>query len=129
MKKLVSATILIITSLILSSCSNYIRTAIPINISNPGYESYRVAIAVDFFGLKHIARSECPIGTNTNCKLIYSRAYSGGAVDYWTWVPGTDYSGVYELEIAPTADDGNAVIAWNTYKTSDGKLHNPVYGS
>ena len=102
MKKLVSATILIITSLLLSSCSNYIRTAIPINISNPGYESFQVAIAVDFFGVKHIARSECPIGTTTNCKLIYARAYSGRVIDFWTWEPGTAYSGVDELDIAVT---------------------------
>ncbi len=119
MKKLVSATILIITSLLLSSCSNYIRTAIPINISNPGYESYRVAIAVDFFGVKHIARSECPIGTTTNCKLIYARAYSGRVTDFWTWNLGTAYNGVDELDIAVT-DSGTAILAWNATKTTGG---------
>jgi hypothetical protein len=119
MKKLVSAIILIITSLSLSSCSTYIRKAVPITIANPGYESYRVAIAVDYFGVKHIARSECPIGTTTNCKLIYSRAYSGGVLDFWTWSPTASYSGVDELDIAVT-DSGVAVLVWNTTKIAGG---------
>lgn len=102
-----------------SGCSNYIRKAVPIPIANPGYETYRVAIAVDYFGVKHILRSECPIGTITNCILIYSRAYSGQVINYWTWTPSASYNGVFELDIAVT-DSGTAVIAWNTNKTSGG---------
>ncbi len=119
LKKIPAILLALIIVLTINGCSNYIRKAVPINIANPGYEAYKVVIAVDYFGVKHIARSECPIGTTSNCILIYSRATSGGVIDMWSWSSSAEYSGVYEFDIAVT-DSGTAVLAWNTNKTAGG---------
>jgi hypothetical protein len=116
-KRILAIVLSLVFVLTATGCSNRLHKAVPINIANIGYEVYRVAIAVDYFGVKHIARTECPIGTSTNCKLIYSRAYSGGATDIWSWSSTTDYTGVFEIDLAVT-DSGTAALTWNSTKTA-----------
>ena len=119
---MIKRTLAILLSLIIvlsaSGCSNYIRKAVPIPISNAFYESYQVAVAVDFAGVKHIARTECPIGTVSDCILIYTKVISGNPVDMWSWSSSASFVGVQDLDIAVT-DDGVAVITWGSERLAD----------
>ncbi len=114
MKKLfMSAVLLMAFCFSVSGCSKYIHAAIRLPITEPGYESDEVAIAVDFAGVKHIARTECPVSGGDDCKLIYSRVQTGlpGLSEtVYSWLPISSEQ-VYDVDIAVT-DGGYAYIVF-----------------
>jgi hypothetical protein len=117
MKKIVgSVVLLVVLSLLVSACSRYVRSAIPIPISNPGYESHEVAVAVDYAGVKHIARIECPLGLGYNCTLIYTKVISGNPTDVWSWASSPGFTQPEYPDIAVT-DGGVAVITWRAQRS------------
>lgn len=50
----------------------YFRPAVALPITEVDYQSGEVAIAVAPSGIKHIARTECPLTGSDPCKLIYT---------------------------------------------------------
>ena len=114
MKKIVLITsLLTVLCILTSSCSKYIHSAVQVPLYFEGHESYQVAIAVDFFGKKHIARTECPIGTITNCRLIYTTVINGQPHNEFSLFPvaGENY---LDPDIVVT-DSGIAFIVWRWY--------------
>lgn len=105
--------ILLVVVLNTSGCSPYIHTAIALPILTSGYQSGEIAIAVDFFGVKHIARTECPFSGSDPCILIYTRVRPGlpdhsETVDLWYTVSGQT---LHDVDIAVT-DGGIAYIVY-----------------
>jgi hypothetical protein len=97
----------------ISGCSNYLHAAIPLPITEPDYQSEEVAIAVDLAGIKHIARTECPIVGSDPCKLVYTRVMPGlpGLSETaYSWIPPSNEQ-VYDVDIAVT-DSGYAYIVF-----------------
>jgi hypothetical protein len=105
--------ILLVIVLSASGCSKYIHSAVQIPLYFEGHESYQVAIAVDYFGKKHIARTECPIGTIDNCRLIYTTVINGQPLNVFSMIPlaGENY---LDPDIVVT-DSGIAFIVWRWY--------------
>ena len=109
------AMIIVLTA---SGCSNYIHQAVALPINNSSYTSNEIAIAVDYSGVKHIARLECPTSGSYPCQLIYTRVrpgldnYSETAFYYQPLPP---YS-ISDIDIAVT-DSGSAIIVfrYNNY--------------
>lgn len=115
---MIKRTLAILFSLIIvistSGCSTYIHAAIGLPITEPGYQSAEVSIAVDLFGVKHIARTECPISGSDPCKLIYTRVKPGLAglsETVYSWLPIAGQS-VHDVDIAVT-DSGIAYIVYH----------------
>ncbi len=115
MKRISAILFSLIILLSASGCSTYIHSAIALPLTEPGYESYEVSIAVDFFGVKHIARTECYRDDPPPypCKLIYTRVkpgLPGLSETAYSWMPTTgEY--VHDVDIAVT-DSGMAYIVF-----------------
>ena len=119
MKKIVFLlSLLTILCMITSGCSRYVRTAVP--LENPyGMQVESMAVAVDYFGVKHIARKICSISSPSDCYLEYDKVTSGETDMRWTWSSSPSYMGIGEFDIAVT-DSGHAAVAWETTKVSGG---------
>jgi hypothetical protein len=127
-KKLVvvlsSLTIILATS----GCSTYIHAAIGLPFTEPDYQSNEVSIAVDFFGVKHIARTECPITGSDPCKLIYTIVRSGlpgGSETVYSWMPLSGQN-VHDVDIAVT-DGGMAYIVFRWDGRSGATVDSELY--
>jgi hypothetical protein len=112
-KKLVVIILSMSLLLVTSGCSTHIHPAIGLPFTEPGYQSAEVSIAVDYFGVKHIARTECPISGTDPCKLIYTRVkpgLPGLSETAYSWLPVAGQN-VYDVDIAVT-DGGRAFIVF-----------------
>ena len=116
---MIKRTLAILFSLIIvistSACSTYIHAAIALPITESGYQSFEVSIAVDLFGVKHIARTECirEDPPPYPCKLIYTRVapgLNGLSETAYSWIP-TSSEYVHDVDIAVT-DSGMAYIVY-----------------
>lgn len=116
---MIKRTVAIVFSLVIlltaSGCSTYIHPAITLPLTEPGYESYEVSIAVDITGIKHIARTECYRDDPPPypCKLIYTRVapgLNGLSETAYSWIP-TSGEYVHDVDIAVT-DGGLAYIVY-----------------
>ncbi len=117
-------TIISIITISLSGCSTYIHPAFPIPLINVGYQSDEVAIAVDYFGVKHIARLECPTIGSDPCKLVYNRLKTGLPDFAYNWTPVPTGSTIHDVDIAVT-DSGIAYITFieEDYVSGDSILY------
>ncbi|MGA9397215.1 MAG: hypothetical protein WBV22_03050 [Anaerolineaceae bacterium] len=113
MKKLfVSIALLVAISLSTSGFSTFIHTAIPIPLTAAGYESDEIAIAVDYSGVKYIARTECPTSGVGKCKLVFTRVAPGIAGHSITLYSELPTVGTYsDVDVAVT-DSGIAFFVY-----------------
>jgi hypothetical protein len=126
MKRLiVPVTVVAIIALCLSGCSRYVRQAVKVPNPDASHETVNIAVAVDYFGVKHVVRRVCSTSAPAECQIIYSTAISGVVTNIWGWDSPSGYSGMENPAIAVT-DSGVAVITWETYKTP-GWTHATLY--
>jgi len=109
---------------ILSSngCMFQIAPLVKVPLAVNGYESYQVSIAVAPNGKIHIARTECPYGTYSECQLIYTTVM-GGQVDNVYRIPTSAYfSNISDPDIAVTSS-GVAYFIFRDYCNNDGNFY------
>jgi hypothetical protein len=97
-----------------NGCMFQIAPLVKIPFSASGYESNEVAIAVGPDGKIHIARTECPTGTKTGCRLVYTTVMGGIATNVYILPLGSNIS---DPDIAVTAG-GVAYYVFRSYSYS-----------
>jgi hypothetical protein len=119
MKKIVlPLSLLTVLCMMLSGCSRYVHPALP--LENPyGFQMDSMAVAVDSYGMKHIAIKECLISNPLSCYLAYLQMINGETNQIWSWASTTQYLGIGKFDIAVT-DGGTAAVVWETINTSGG---------
>jgi hypothetical protein len=104
-----------------NGCMFQIAPLVKIPFSDSGYESNQVAIAVGADGKMHVARTECPTGTTTGCRLVYTQVKGGAATNIMVTNLLSHQTNISDPDIAVTYS--NAVYYVFRIHYDDGKVY------
>jgi hypothetical protein len=104
-----------------NGCMFQIAPLVNIPFAVNGYESYQVSIAVTPNGKIHIARTECPTGTTTDCQLVYTTVMSGQVANVYNIPNSYHFRNMSDPDIAVTSS-GVAYFIFRDY-SNDGNFY------